>query len=57
MRCRRAYDPVQANGKLAGQVDFPFLMNGLIYVSSMVMLDSARRAPAGIAFSVVMMHC
>jgi hypothetical protein len=32
-------------------------VDGLIYAGSVVMPDSARRAPAGIAFPVVMMHC
>ena len=35
----------------------PFTVNGLIYAGSVVMPDSARRASAGIAFPVVMMHC
>ena len=35
----------------------PATIDGLIYASSMVMLDSARRAPAVIAFLVVKMHC
>jgi Protein of unknown function (DUF2637) len=52
-----AYDLVRAHGEVGWTARLvPLTVDGLIYASSMVMLNSARRAPARIGFSVVMMH-
>jgi hypothetical protein len=53
-----ACDLAQAYGEVGWTARLASLtVDGLIYASSMVMLDSTSRTPAGIAFSVVTMHC